>query len=344
MRISKKSIAIPGILLICSSIYLAAQNAKDATAPLEDNKVYRSQVDMASFPVAVTSQNGSYVKDLKKEDFQIFENGIEQEVAAFAAVEEPISVALMLDTSGSTEFQLTRIKNEGMRFIRLLREDDSVAVLSFADDVTLLEQFSLYHKKNPDVLRQIKPGGLSAVYEAVWLALEQVLKPEFGRKALVMLSDGVDTRSDTVTQEETLELAKKTDATIYPIYFNTNKDRSKRMPRIIDPMMPGSPGQPFAANQWPRIPMPSGKDKPEYKAGREYLETLAKYSGGLFVDASRIDNLSSAFMRIAQELWNQYSLGYYPKNLKHDGKFRDVQIRVKRAGLSVRTRLGFYDY
>lgn len=343
MRLSIKSITIPGLLLLCSSIYLTAQNASTEPAPADGKKAIRIQVNMASFPVAVTSQDGSYAKNLKKEDFRIFENGVEQEIAGFAAVEEPISVALMLDTSGSTEFQLTRIKNEGMRFIKLLRQDDSIAILSFADDVTLLEQFSLYHKKNPDVLRQIKPGGLSAVYEAVWLALEQVLKPEYGRKALVLLSDGVDTRSDTVTQEETLELARKTDATIYPIYFNTNKDRSKRMPRGIDPLREPFKNS-FLAAQWPRIPLPSGGDKPEYRAGREYLETLAKYSGGLFVDASRIDNLGSAFMRIAQDLWSQYSLGYYPQNLKHDGKFREVRIQVKRPGLSVRTKLGYYDF
>ena len=343
MSLTIKFIAISGMLLVSSSIFLAAQNASKDPAPAAANKGIRVQVDMASFPVVVTSENGGYAKDLRKGEFRIFENGVEQEIAAFAAVEEPISVALMVDTSGSTEFQLTRIKNEGMRFIKLLRPDDSVAVLSFADDVTLLEQFSLYHKKNPDVLRQIKPGGLSAVYEAVWLALEQVLKPEYGRKALVILSDGVDTRSDTVTKEETLELAKKIDATIYPIYFNTNKDRSMRMPRGIDPLWDPLKNS-FRAAQWPRIPMPSGREKPEYTAGREYLETLAKYSGGLFVDASRIDNLSSAFMRIAQELWSQYSLGYYPQNLKHDGKFRDVKIQVKRPGFSVRTKLGYYDY
>jgi Ca-activated chloride channel family protein len=343
MRLSLKVLATSGMLLISSSLRLTAQNIPKDAAPQDDKKAIRVQVNMASFPVVVTSETGSYVKDLKKEDFRIFENGVEQEIAAFSAVEEPISVALMLDTSGSTEFQLTQIRNDGMRFIRLLREDDSVAILSFADDVTLLEQFSLYHKKNTDVLRQLKPGGLSAVYEAVWLALKQVLEPEFGRKALVVLTDGLDNRSETVTKEETLELAKKTDATIFPIYFNTNKDRSKRMPRGIDPLRESHKNS-FLAAQWPKIPLPSGREKPEYTAGREYLETLAKYSGGLFVDASRTNNLSSAFMRIAQELWSQYSLGYYPKDLKHDGKFREVRIQVKRPGFSVRTKLGFYDF
>ena len=282
-------------------------------------------------PVVVTDQAGNHVRDLKKEDFQIFEDGVLQEIAGFAAVEEPISVALTLDTSGSTEFQLDRIRQEAMRFVKLLRDDDSIAIVSFADDVKLLEPFNIYHKKNPEVLRKLKPGGLSAVYEAVWLSLEQVLKLEYGRKALVLFSDGVDNRSETVTEEETLDLARKTESTVYCIYFNTNKDRFKRMPQIIDPAMESS-GISFAA-QWPPIKIPTGRGKnPEYAAGREYLSKLAQYSGGLLVDASRIENLGAAFGRIAQELRSQYSLGYYPKNYEARRDVSESRGKGKPSG------------
>jgi VWFA-related protein len=248
---------------------------------------------------------------------------------------------LTLDTSGSTEFQLDRIRQEAMRFVRLLRADDSIAIVSFADDVNLLEPFSLYHKKNPEILRKLKPGGLSAVYEAVWLSLEQVLKLEYGRKALVFFSDGVDNRSETVTEEETLDLARKTESTIYCIYFNTDTDRYKRIPQIIDPAMEPS-GNPLVA-QWPPMKIPRRRGKnPEYAAGREYLAKLAQYSGGLLVDASRIENLGAAFGRIAQELRSEYSIGYYPKNLKRDGMFRRVEVRTKRPGITARTKQGYY--
>jgi Ca-activated chloride channel homolog len=300
------------------------------------DQAFKVQVDMVSLSVVVTDAAGNHVRDLKKEDFQIFEDGVLQETAGFAAVEEPVSVALTIDTSGSTEFQLDRIRQEAMRFIRYLREDDSAAIISFSDEVTLLEPFNLYHKKNPEALRKLKPGGLSAVYEAVWLSLEQVLKLEFGRKALVFFSDGVDNRSETVTEEETLELARKTDSTIYCIYFDTNKDRPKRMPSIIDP------SHAFPAQFPPmRIPTPRGKN-PEYAAGREYMQKLAQYSGGILVDASRLDNLGAAFGRISQELRSQYSVGYYPKNSKQDGRYRRIEVRVTRPGVSARTRQGYY--
>lgn len=338
----KTCLAVAAMILLSSLLCARAQKAAGEAPPADEPRTFRVQTNMVSFAVAVTGQDGAHIGDLKKEDFRIFENNIPQQIAGFAAVEEPISVALLLDTSGSTELQLSRIRNEAARFIRLLRAEDSVALLSFADEVTLLEPFNLYHKKNTDALRLIKPGGLSAVYEAVWLSLEQVLKLEYGRKALVILSDGVDTRSETVTRQETLELARKTDATIYSIYFNTTKDRNKRIPRGFDPLRTG-PRHSILASQWPPLPVPRGEPS-EYVAGRQYLQDLSQYSGGLFVNASKLDNLNSAFRKIAQELWNQYSIGYYPKDLRHDGRFREVTVQVKRPGLTVRTRKGFYDF
>ncbi len=288
---------------------------------------------MVSVPVVVTDRLGNHVRDLGKDDFRIFEDGVAHEVAGFAAVEEPVSVALAVDTSGSTEFQLERIRQEAMRFVRQLRDGDAVAIVSFADDVTLLEPFDIYRKRNPEALRRLKPGGLSAVYEAVWLSMEQVLRQEYGRKALVLFSDGVDNRSETVTREETLDLARQSESPIYCIYFNTNKDRTKRIPPVVDPALPA---------QWPPIRLPTGRGKnPEYAAGQEYMSRLAEYSGGVLVDASRVENLGAAFTRIARELRSQYSLGYYPKDARHDGRFRRIEVRVTRPGLTARSRLGY---
>jgi Ca-activated chloride channel homolog len=332
------------VFSLCSFICLSAQQAPQTTKPAREGPTIRVQVDMVSLPVVVTAHDGRHIKDLKKEDFQLFENGVLQEIAAFSPVETPISVALALDCSGTTEFQLNRMKNDAMQFINLLRPDDSIAVVSFADEVTLVEPFSIYHKKNPAVVHKIKPGVLSAVYEAVWLSLEQVLKLEFGRKALVILTDGLDTRSESVTWQETLELAKNTDATIYCIYFNTEKDPYKRIPSGIDPMK-SNLNQSLLATQWPRIPIPHpGGNHPENAAGRQYLMDLARVSGGLFVDGSKTDNLGSAFRKIAEELWSQYSIGYYPINLKHDKSFREVTIKIKRPRLTVRSKLGYYDF
>jgi Ca-activated chloride channel family protein len=303
----------------------------------------RVQVDMVSLPVVVTDENGRYVTNLRSEDFKVLDDGVLQEIAGFAAVTEPVSVALMLDTSGSTEFQLERIRDEAILFVKSLKPEDSVAILSFADQVQLLEPFSIYQEKNPEAIRRIKPGGLSAVYEAVWLAIENVLKYEYGRKALVLFSDGVDNRSETVSREETLDLARRTESPIYCVYFNTDEDRYKRMPPIIDPFV--EPLQGFHwRSQWPPFGRPRGPGKkhPEYAAGYDYLGQLAHYSGGLLMDTKGMEDLRSAFQRVVRELSSQYSVGYYPNNLKHDGKLHKVEVRVNRPGLKARTRQGYF--
>ncbi len=291
-----------------------------------EDQTYRVQVEMVSFPVVVTDPAGNHIKNLRAEDFSVFEDGVLQEISGFAAVDEPISVALMLDVSGSTEFELRKIQEDATRFVTMLRRDDSIAILSIADEVKLLEQFSIYHIKNTAKIRQLQTGGLSAVYDGVWFALEKVLKLEDGRKALVFFSDGVDNRSEA-TKEQTLELARQSDVPIYCIYFNTAKDRRNWVPGTIGPGV--------------ILPPPTEK-LPEYIAGFEYMQDLASYSGGLFFDASRMGSPGSAFRKIIDELSNQYSIGYYPRAAEHDGRYRRVEVRVHKPGMHARTKPGYY--
>ena len=336
--LAKEKSGLVAALILLFMVCPAAPQTPKQSEPKQGNSTIRVKVEMVSLPVVVTDSNGAYVTDLKKDDFRIYEDGIPQDIAAFSAVEEPISVALVLDTSNSTESQLTRIRNEAIRFVGLLRNEDGLAVVSFADQVTLWQHFDIYRKKNTDVIRRIQPGGLSAVYEAVWLTIEQVLKHEYGRKALVLFSDGIDTRSSTVTKEETLRLARETEATIYCIYFNTAKDRNKLFPRMGIPWNEASRPE-LQLNQWP--PIGRGK-RPEYEEGFQYMLDLSKYSGGLLADASRTKSLSLAFEKIAAELSSQYSLGYYPKDLQRYGAFHRVEVSVKGRGLSARTKQGYY--
>jgi Ca-activated chloride channel family protein len=290
-----------------------AQNSKET----EIDKTIRVQVEMVSLPVVVTDREGNYIKNLKPNDFSVLED-------AFAAVEEPISVALMLDVSGSTAADLKRIQDEVTWFVSDLRRDDSIAILSVADEVRLLEQFSIYHIKDASKIRQVRSGGLSAVYDGVQFALQRVLQIEPGRKALVFFSDGVDNRSNA-TRTETLKLARQSDAPIYCIYFNTSQERYKQTPRL-----PGI------------VTFPPTRMPPEYAAGFEYMSNLSAYSGGLLFNASKMQNLGSAFKKIVEELSSEYSIGYYPKNSACDGKYREVEVKLYQHGMNVRTKPGYY--
>lgn len=298
----------------------------------------RVRVDMVSLPVVVTDKIGKRIKDLTKDDFQVFENGIRQEISGFVATDEPLKVALLLDTSGSTELRLARIQNAAISFVNQLHPDDEVAVVSFADDVKLQQDFTIDRDKNEYGIKKTRTGEWTVLYEAVWLALEEVLKPVQERKALVIFSDGVDTRSRTVRRSETIDLAKETRATIYCVYFDTEMDQYNRRSRSVLgsslPPLISSPLPPITTGTGPGL----GSD--DYSAGKRYLESLAENSGGLLFDG--MEDLEYAFAEVARELASQYSIGYYSTDDRRDGKFRKIEVKITKPGLVARTKKGYY--
>jgi Ca-activated chloride channel homolog len=319
---------------------LSAGQKPKTTADDDARVTIRADVDMVSLPVVVTNRMGKRITDLKQEDFQVFENGIQQEIAGFAATDEPVDVLLLLDTSGSTELQLAKIQNAAIDFVYQLHPDDEVAIMSFADDVTLQGDFTIDRKKNEYAIKKTRSGGWTVAYEAVWLALEEVLKPVKERKALVLFTDGVDTHSYKVSEKETLELAKETQSTIYSVYYNTESDQYRQrrsgpysvpqLPPIIPsprPSIYGSPGGP-------------GSSTDEYLIGREYLRKLSEYSGGVVFDG--MQDLTFVFSEVAKELASQYSIGYYSSDKKHDGKYRKVEVRMKKPDFVARTKKGYF--
>jgi Ca-activated chloride channel homolog len=296
----------------------------------------RVRVDMVSLPVVVTNKTGRRITGLSKNDFQVFENGVRQEIAGFTPTDEPVKVALLLDTSGSTEFKLAKIQNAAIAFVNQLHPDDEVAVLSFADDVKLQQDFTINRDRNEYGIKKTRTGEWTVLYEAVWLALEDVLKPVQERKALIIFSDGDDTRSHTVSMGETLELAKETGATIYCVYYNTEQDRGRQSTKsILSGSLP-----PIIMSPYPPVNTGPGTTSYEYNAGRRYLESLAENSGGLLFDGSK--NLEDAFAEVARELASQYSIGYYSTDERRDGKFRKVQIKLTLPDLVARTKKGYY--
>ncbi len=323
------------------------QGKKPAKKAADDNQTIRVNVEVVSLPVVVTTREGKRITDLKKEDFEVYEDGIQQEISGFAATDEPISVALAIDTSGSTEEVLARMQNEAIHFVNILHPDDSVAIMSFAQDVNLLEDFTIDRDKNAYGIKETRGGGWTVLYEAVWLALDEVLKPVKERKALVLFTDGVDTASRKASEKDTLEQAKETAATIYCVYFDTEADQYTRARRGVGPTVGGYPmpgGYPPIGSPLPPVVTPGGPGTGhgDYMRGHNYLEKLAEYSGGIVVDAKHLNDLTPAFEQIAKELASQYSIGYYSTNQNHDGKFRKVEVKLKKPGRVARTKKGYF--
>ncbi len=337
VNLPKKTFALGALVCVLAISALAAQRKPVKKAA--DEQTIRVEVEMVSLPVVVTDREGRRIAGLKREDFQVFEDGVQQEIAGFAATDEPLKIALLLDTSGSTELSLAKIQNAAIAFVNQLHPDDEVAILSFADDVRLQQDFSIDRDRNHYGIKKTRPGGWTVLYEAVWLALEEVLKPVTERKALVLFTDGVDTHSRKATERETIELAKETKATIYCVYYDTEADQYRRsrqtVGRVQVPQLP-----PIIMGPSPPVYGGPGSTSEEYLAGRRYLSQLAEYSGGLVFDGR--EDLSLAFAQVAQELASQYSIGYYSTNRKHDGKFRKVEVKVTKPGLRARTKKGYF--
>ena len=339
------------VLGIAPLFAFSSWQGKRAQTKADDNQTIRVAVEMVSLPVVVTTRDGKRITDLKREDFQVYEDGVPQEIAGFAATDEPITVVLAIDTSGSTEEMLARMQNEAIRFVNQLHPDDSVAIMSFAQDVNLLEDFSIDRDRNAYGIKETRSGGWTVLYEAVWLALEEVLKPVQERKALVLFTDGVDTASRKASEKDTLELAKESYATIYSVYFDTERDMYTRGMRGTRPTVGGMPvpggypgGYPPMGSPMPPVMMPGGRGTThgEYMLGHNYLKQLSDYSGGIVVDANTVNDLTPAFDQIAKELASQYSIGYYSSNPKHDGKFRKVEVKLRKPDLVARTKKGYF--
>jgi len=259
---------------------------------------------------------------LKQEDFKITEDNQDQKISFFSKeVALPITLALLLDTSGSEQFMLSAIQDAGSSFLRrILRKGDMALVMSFDTDVDLLSDFTDDHGQLDRAVRRSRintPSGGSiggnpgpvgsrqitgtALYDAIYLACGEKLNSEAGRKAIVIVTDA-DDQGSKVRIEEAIEAAQRTDTVIHVIL-------------VADPR--------FGANT-------------------SAAKKLAEETGGRVLNASSEKKLMEAFDEISAELRSQYTLGYYPTNSQRDGKFRKIKVETANHDLKVLARKGYY--
>ncbi len=338
--------------------------ANTPPANSDDPGTIRIDTTLVSIPVSVLDRDGKYVPNLTKRDFQLFEDGIEQEISDFGPVEVPFHVVLMLDTSRSTAFRHEDIQQAAIAFVEQLRPDDRVMVVSFDDKIYVDSEFTSDRNRLRRAIYGTKIGGGTKLYDAVDLVISERLEKVDGRKAIVLFTDGVDTTSKFAKAATTLAQVEESGVLVYPIRYYTadtmgrnrgggNRGPVTTIPWPLPPIMlppPRRPGRrwPFAANvapqQWPQPgpqQYPRGGAPEEYRRGEQYLRDLAARSGARMYDAETLYNLDSAFSSIANELRYQYALSYYPTNAARDGSFRRVRVRVSQANLVVRARDGY---
>jgi VWFA-related protein len=261
-------------------------------------------------------------------------------------------VALVLDTSNSTLFKLDDIQNAAFAFIKQLRPDDQVIVVSFDSKVRFHCDFTNDYDTLRQAIDETRTGGSTKLYEAVDKVVDRLGQID-GRKAVVLFTDGKDTASRRANFQNTLDKVEESGALVYPIKYDTEDDQQGGPSPSSSPWPWPTPHPPnrrrwpfdhLAAHmfpQWPgRAPSNAGMSGEARRAAR-YLQELADRSGGRLYEADTLYNLSQAFSNIAEELRHQYSLSYYPTNVKKDGAYRRVKVRVEKPGMIVRARDGY---
>jgi Ca-activated chloride channel homolog len=285
-------------------ILLLSLSTTAQTTDTIDEDIVRTDTNLVVLNVTVIDSSGEFVNGLRRKDFKILENGVEQSINTFSMEETPFTTAILLDTSGSMETRITLARAATVRFLDGLRQEDTAAVYQFNSKVELIQDFS-FSKDLADMAYGIRSQGYTVLNDAIIRATTDLSKRTERRRAIVILSDGEDTKSSN-SKDKALAAALEIGATIYAVDMSGTE---------------------------------SGR--PNIRSGAGILKELATKTGGKYIATPGGQGLRDAFASIVQELSNQYTIGYIPSDHKQDGKWRSIEIRIPKPGLKIRTRQGY---
>src|ERR1041385_1982590 len=303
-----------------------------------EGDVIRFDTALVTVPVSVMDRNGRYVPQLRRDQFRLEENGVEQKIAYCATTDPPFGVVLMIDTSGSTDFRLKDIQDAAISFVGKLKDTDSVMVMSFDDRIQVQCKATTDRNAIEKAIRRTRTGGGTRLYDAVDDILKKQLNTIQGRKAVVLFTDGVDTTSHRASYDSTIRLAEESDAPIYSVDYDTSEFGGGMGGGIP---LPGGRGRILG------LPLPSpggipggvpGSSPGDYRRAVAYLHALSDTTGGRFYSGDSMFGIAQAFTWIAEELGRQYSLGYYPSTPGKDGERRQINVKVTESDLVVKAR------
>ena len=274
---------------------------------------FRSGIDVVSLNVTVTDEVQRYITNLEQPNFLVFEDGVKQDVTYFNRSQLPIALALLLDTSASMEDKIATAQEAAVGFAKRLRAQDVAQVIDFDSRATIVQTFTNDATALERAIRGTAAGGSTSMYNAIYIALKEMKKvraastDEIRREAIVVLSDGEDT-SSLLPFEEVLDLAKRSETSIYTIGIRSRD--------------------------------PSGMRG--FKEAEFVLRQLAQETGGRSFFPSTAAELPAIYSLISDELSAQYTLGYSSKNVRRDGAWRRIVVRTDRQNAVARTKQGYY--
>jgi VWFA-related protein len=347
---------------ILFSMLLILSRTAPAQTP-EPDKPKKTTKTLVSVPVAVSDREGHYISGLKKKDFAIYEDGIKQNISLFETEEEPLNIALLLDTSGSTEDSLGKIKDAAKDFIELLSPNDRAQLVTFDSEIKILNPFTSEHRTLKKSIERVQTAAKDGTlfYRAVQNVAENSFAGIEGRKVIVLLSDGKDYGSSAVTKDKLLNLLEESDVLIYTIFYKSGIGFNKLTIDADGNVTEGKESKESKESKDYDKPKPVKKKKKEYtvfipnQAGVpseeevkfierntdveavELLREISDATAGRFY-LSDTPKLKDVFKRIAGELKQQYRLGFRSKEATSEAAIHTITVKVERPDTVVRAR------
>jgi VWFA-related protein len=287
--------------------------AATGNSPQGPELKFRADANLVVIPVSVTDTMNRFVLGLQKTDFQLFEDGVEQNVAHFSGEDAPLSIGVLFDESGSMDYKLRTSRDAAAQLLKTLNREDETFLVEFGDSAKLSVAFTAHTEEIQTALKNAQPGGLTAMLDAINTGLHEMKRAKNPRKAIVIVSDGGDNHSH-YTAAEIESLVREADVQIYAM-------------GVFEPILP------------------LGLTAEEI-SGPRLLSEIATQTGGRAFSAALTSDLPAVAARIAVELRNQYVLAYYPRNEGRDGKYRKVEVKLSQphgiSPLKAHWRLGYY--
>jgi VWFA-related protein len=309
----KRLLLAAGCLVAALGTGTAARQAAPAqTAPPPAQTPFRAGVEIVSLNVTVVDGQSRYITELEQNDFAVFEDGVKQDLTFFNRRQQPIALSLLLDSSASMEDKLETLQTAAVNFVRRLKPNDLAQVVDFDSRVEVRQGFTADQADLQKAIEQTASGGSTSLHNAIYIALKELKKVKAGseedvrRQAIIVFSDGEDT-SSLVSFEEVLDLAKRSETSIYTIALRGTDTQTRG-----------------------------------FREAEFILRQLAQETGGRSFFPSKVEDLNGVYAQIADELASQYTLGYTSRNQRRDGAWRRVVVQVLKPNLTPRTKRGYY--
>ena len=316
------------LLLFAFSIVVTAQDD-----PIKiDSSIVRLNV-------GVVDQRGNPITNLNRSNFRIFEDGTKQEIARFEPSTAPFSVVMILDMSGSTLPMRQVMKMSAFRFLDALAPQDRIAVVEFYDKVNLRNDFTNDRRTIINSIEVSNGRGKTQFYKAVDFALNKLANEGNRRKAIIVLSDGVDTALRDVDRDTLANLKDEQIATAI------DPDSSDILRKVLNKAdLLGATIYPLAlpTGDPSKLADPTPRQVAMYKAARARLQSVADRSGGSLHAINRLEDMGNLYALVAAEIRTLYTIEYQPTNEKHDGNWREIKISTDNPNLIPRTRPGYF--